>query len=213
MIRILYPDAAGVMQTIALMDLEPTHEMESTPTDHPVESGSDITDHVRLELRPFSARCLITNSLYEAAESHMGAATPTTIAIPTGGGSFAVYGFTEAVDRVQLVYTALKELRASRTPCTIVTNLERYESMIIKRLSFPENATDAIELTIEAREIQIVTTTISANPRPRQVRGHPRTQAGTQSTTAAATTPAPPTTPPSRSGAAALADSIAGFLR
>ncbi len=193
MIRILYPDSAGVMQSIVMMDIEATHDMDSTPTDHPVEQGADVTDHVRLELRPFSCRCFISDSLIEAAESGMGSIVEASISVPLPDGtSLTMLGFSDVPQVVQQTYNALKELRATRQPCTIVTNLERYESMIIKRLSFPETVNDGIELTLEAREIRIVTTTTTTSPRPRQVRGHPRTNAGPQATTVVPPTPPPP---------------------
>lgn len=206
MISILYPDDAGVIETISLLDLDATHDMSSTPTEHPVEDGSTIADHIKVELDSFSARVLVSNSLVEAADSHMGGATPTTYDV----AGITVQGFSSDVNRVQLVFDALRDLRERRVVCTIQTNLRRYESMVLTRLAWPETTSDGIELTLDAKQIRVVSTRTIANPQPRQTRGHPRTNGGTVATQAAPTTPEPPQTPPQRSIAASALDSLFG---
>jgi hypothetical protein len=214
MIRILYTDTAGIMQSIVLTDLEATHKMTVTTTDHPVELGADITDHARVELRPFSCRCLVSDSLLEAAESGMGSAVEASVSVPLADGtSVTMLGFSEQPKVVQNTYNALKDLLASRQPCTIVTNLDRYESMIIRDLAFPETTNDGIELTLEAREIRIVTTVNTTSPRPAQVRGHRRVNAGPQATTVVPAAAAPPpraTRETSTSAWAAITDRLGG---
>jgi hypothetical protein len=196
---ILYADDAGVIQTIALMDIESTHDFVTSPTDHPVEDGSAITDHVKLELDTWSGRVVVTNTMIETEESQMAGATSVMSSVDTPVGPVSVHGLSAAVDRMQLVFDALRELRSSRRLCTIVTARRRYESMILTRFSFPETNQDGVEITIEAREIRVVSTRTIAAPRPRQVRGNPRAAAGTVTTQPVpATGPQPPTTIPAR---------------
>jgi hypothetical protein len=207
-IHILYPDAAGIMQSIALLELEPTHDFDTTPTDHPLEEGSDVTDGLRLELEQFSARCFVSNAMHEAAETQMGNAVATMQSVEGPNGSLSVYGLSEPVDRVQLVFDALLQLRETRRPCTIVTNRRRYESMAIRRMSFPETNLGSMEFTLEARQVRIVSTQTQAAPRPRQVRGHPPANGGTTTTSTPAVTPPPAA--PTRSAAQAFLRSVVG---
>jgi hypothetical protein len=214
MIRILYPDDAGVIQTIALLDLETTHDMTTTPTDHAVEDGADVTDHVKVELDSFESRVFITNAMIEPAESQMNGVVsePFSVDVPDGGGSFTVLGLSEAVDRVQLVYQELQTLRRLRRPVTILTGLRRYESMIVTRMAWPETNKDGMEVTLAAREIRVVSTTTAAAPRPLQVRGHRRANAGTVATQE--TSPEGPQPPPvdNRSTAAQLLDGLGSLF-
>lgn len=211
MIRIHYTDDAGQMRSIVVLDIDVTHESAAAPTDHPVEDGSDVTDHVRPELDSFTATCFVSDSLLEAAESQMGGATETTRQVKLSrGGSMSVVAFSSKPNRAQLVFDELRALQRSRQTCTIVTTRRRYESMIIRRLSFPEKNTDGLEFQMEVREVRIATSRTVAVPRPRHVRGNRTSNAGRQQTQAAPTTPTPPASAPNRSAAAAALDSFFG---
>lgn len=210
MITILYPDSAGAIQSITLLDLEVKHASKATPADHPVETGATITDHVRAELESVTLRGFVTNSLVEPMPDLMGGAVASTTQAGDGAKSFSVAGLSRRVDRVQLVFDALRALQASRQPCTIVTGRRRYETMILTDIQFPESNRDGAEITIEAREIRIVTTRTAQVTRPRQTRGHRNGNAGNQTTQVPDASTTPPIQPRRRdtSSLASTSDTI-----
>lgn len=216
MISFIFLDDSGATQSVTVLDVDHEHVGSAEPTDSPVEDGADITDHIRAKQREFSASCFVSDTLIEAAETQMNGAveTTTTVATSTGKG-ITVTSFSAPVQRVKLVYEALEGLRVGRRTCTIVTPLRRYESMCLTSISFPVTNSDGITFSVTAREVRIATTQGGIANRPRQVRGHRRVNAGTQPTPAAPTTgpAAPPAQAMNRSGAAALLDSMASFVR
>jgi hypothetical protein len=207
MIQILYPDEAGVMKSITLLDLETKHASKSTPTDHPVETGATITDHIRVELQSVTLRAFVTDSLLEAMPDLMGEAQSANLTVGSAAAPFAVSGFTRRPERVDAVFVELRELQAARRLVTIVTGRQRYESMVLADVQFPESNRDGVEITIEAREVRVVTTRTAQAPRPRTTRGHRNSEAGQTTTQAATTTDqTPPRT--TRSTALQLLDLI-----
>ncbi len=182
MIDLYYTDDAGATERIQLLSLSHEHGLTATPTDHPVEDGSDVTDHVKLELETFSSLCHLSNALISPLASQMGGAVDGSSSVQTPFGSVLVQGLSERIDRVQLVYEALRTLRASKKLVTIVTPLRRYESMIITSLSFPVDNKDGVEFQLDAREVRVAISTSANVPQPAQTRGNRRANAGTQPT-------------------------------
>lgn len=213
MIDLYYTDDAGATERIQLLSLSHEHGLAATPTDHPVEDGSDVTDHVKLELETFSSLCHISNALISPMATHMGGAVDGSASVQVPSGSMLVQGLSERVDRVQLVYEALRVLRTSKKIVTIVTPLRRYESMIITSLSFPVDNREGIKFQLDAREVRIATSTTANVPQPAQTRGNRRANAGTQPTQAnplpaAATPTVASSAADNRSSAAQLMDSL-----
>lgn len=204
MIQVIVTDAAGIPSSIVLLDLAQTHSGKATPTDSPVERGSDITDHIKVDLRPFTATCFVGNSMLEAEASDMDGATSATSTIDAGAASFTINGISAPTDRVRLVYRRLLDIQEAATLVTIVTDLDRYESMCITDLSFPVTNKDGIEFELSARQVRIAETRTASAPVPVHVRGRRRVNAGftptfrvDQSLTPEA---APPASVPTRSG-------------
>jgi hypothetical protein len=214
MIEIIVTDAADVPSSIVLLDLSQTHSGKATPTDSNVERGSDVTDHIKVDLRPFTATCFVGNSMLEAAASDMDGATSATSTVDAGSASFTVNGISQYTDRVRIVYRRLLDLQSAGTLVTIVTGLERYESMCITDLSFPVTNKDGIEFELSAREVRIAETRSAAAPTPVHVRGRRRVNAGVTPTFRVDQNLSPEATPPAavptRSAAAELLGSLFG---
>lgn len=196
MIEIIVPDDAGVPVSIILLDLGQTHSSSATPTDSPVERGSDVTDHIKVDLRPFSASCFVSNSMLEAAASDMDGATSAKSTIEAGAQSFTIDGISAPTDRARIVYRRISDILDSAQLVTIITDLDRYESMALTSLSFPVTNSDGITFDLQAREVRIAETRSAAAPVPVHVRGRRRVNAGVTPTFRVDENLSPEATPP-----------------
>ena len=104
-------------------------ELPSETTDNPIESGSEVTDHIIN--RPIMLRmvCQI-------------------------GGS-TLLNFT---DRKLEGYEALKKLRDDKHPVTVVSGLETFSNMLINNISIDRNLQNAsiLQFQIEFKQAKIV---------------------------------------------------------
>lgn len=104
-------------------------ELPSETTDNPIESGSEITDHIIN--RPILLRmvCQI-------------------------GGS----NLTNWTDRKIEGYEALKRLRDDKQPVTVVSGLETFTNMLINNVSIDRNLQNAsvLQFQIEFKQAKIV---------------------------------------------------------
>lgn len=105
--------------------------------------------------------------------------TPEGIAGETGevavSTSMSVLEGFSTADRVRSVYEALLELAVSGQLLTLVTDLKEYENVLIKSIGVPRSsAVDAIKVSLEFKQIRIVstqTTTITKKkPKPTEKR-------------------------------------------
>lgn len=62
-----------------------SHGLSADVTEHPVEEGADITDHIRAKPRTFSIEGLISNTPIEVPQSHMDGAVEDTSPITIEG--------------------------------------------------------------------------------------------------------------------------------
>lgn len=104
-------------------------ELPSETTDNPIESGSEVTDHIIN--RPILLRmvCQI-------------------------GGS----NLTNWTDRKIEGYEALKKLRDDKQPVTVVSGLETFSNMLINNISIDRNLQNAsvLQFQIEFKQAKIV---------------------------------------------------------
>ncbi|MCA9681133.1 MAG: hypothetical protein KC457_02990 [Myxococcales bacterium] len=120
------------------------HLLEHELTDSPVESGAVITDHVLRLPRPLQ----ITVAAAKIPARIDEVSSPT---------------------RHHATWRDLLELAARRQPVTIITSLDRYENMILRRVGTSRtSAADASRLLIdiEAREIETAEVDELANLAP-----------------------------------------------
>ncbi|MDL2289128.1 hypothetical protein LJC32_07145 [Oscillospiraceae bacterium OttesenSCG-928-F05] len=122
--------------------LKTDHTSKITATDHPVESGANITDHAYVEPDEISVEIGVSDSAIEAGSFGTGARSITA-------------------------FQALRKLQQSRQPFTVVTRLHTYKNMLISSISAPDDFStmNALKAVIMMREIIIVSTqtvTVSA---------------------------------------------------
>lgn len=165
--------------TLAVLVLDAAESIEhaygATPTKNPIEKGSDISDHIRLENVILS----INGIMAEAPLSVLGSAfNVVTGAIGSKASVLGPFGSVAATAGVgsisglianrnpndnQFVKNAFKylvELRDNRIPFNIVTSLQSYKNMVVTKLSFPQNAGIGGSLVFSAtfEQIQLVET-------------------------------------------------------
>lgn len=125
--------------------VEETHTDDAEFSDHPIENGADITDHV----------ILLPSGL------------TITAGVSDSGGTSA--GDKRSVE----AYEKLLELRAERIPFDVVTGKRVYKNMLIRSLSHTtdKETENSILFTAELRQVIIVTIQAVSIPRSRQKRG------------------------------------------
>ncbi len=150
-----------------------THTLEAEVTEHPVEKGSVISDHVRLNPIEVTLECLVSDTPLGII-----AVDPTRInsQIEIDGESSTTVP-TPSED----AYARLRAIRLARQPVTIETSLDRFENMILTRLTIPRSADTSGGLTFEAtfREIVIVEN-LRVTVRVAEPRGNKKADLGAQ---------------------------------
>ena len=104
-------------------------ELPSETTDNPIESGSEVTDHIINKPIMLRMICQI------------------------GGSTLLNFA-----DRKLEGYEALKKLRDDRQPVTVVSGLETFSNMLINNISIDRNLQNAsvLQFQIEFKQAKIV---------------------------------------------------------
>lgn len=129
----LFSSFLGVTKQIQDLQIDivssETIELPSETTDNPIESGSEVTDHIIN--RPIMLRMICQI-----------------------GGS-TLLNFT---DRKIEGYEALKKLRHDKQPVTVVSGLETFSNMLINNISIDRNLQNAsvLQFQIEFKQAKIV---------------------------------------------------------
>lgn len=167
-------------------DAAVTEDLEATAqaTEHPVESGVAVVDHVRPNAETVGLEAVVTNTPVVAPGDHADGAVGQTVSrtLRVGGQSVAVnvLGFTQAFDRVRAVDAALRALREAAQLLKVYTSLRVLEDVVIERYKVTRSAESAHALfvTLELRKVRIATTARVAAPR----RARRRLERGPQAT-------------------------------
>lgn len=138
------------------------HEMSNTITDHPVEDGVNVSDHVRNNPDKISFVAVISNTpLSQGQQSRA-----------VRQGDFQLTTTAEDRGRIGnmdgLALAAWKKLRTMKEKgvlVTVSTTLQDYESMAIESVSAPRDSKryDALECTITFKKIRVVKNKLTRN--------------------------------------------------
>ena len=134
---------------------------QSTVTDHPVEKGSPISDHVVLGQRRVQLSGIISN--HPIVEGSAGYTSVTRVlAAPFGINKFLIEG-TQGSDvsdenRKYTAFDMLSEILSKKRLCRIVLDLAVFNNMVCESVSFPlEAATaEALKFSMTFREVLII---------------------------------------------------------
>ncbi len=164
------PDVYGLPTTIlsrvGVVDIDAVinerHRFDNLVTEHPLEDGSPVTDHIvnlpvmldmegRITDTPLSLLASIGSGATGLIASDLGV-DPAVIAAGTSLLGSSLPG------RAKQAYQELVALRVSRETFTVLTGINEYENMVFESLEFPRTAQDGRSLRFKAtlKELFIV---------------------------------------------------------
>lgn len=120
------------------------HTYDSEVTEHPVERGADIADHIRERPITLTINGLVSNTPIGAIADRRGDIDARGVLVNRPSDDARAW---------------LEAIRAAREPIQVVTPTKTYELMILERLSFSEDSQtgDAFRFRSSFKQIQIVT--------------------------------------------------------
>lgn len=161
--------------------LEETHDLGNMVTDHPVEEGMAITDHVRPEPDRVTLRCFVSNTPLSTEQVQS--------AVRAGDVQFRTTAPRDIENRGTNAFLELKKMRDQGTLISVTTSLKQYgvgsdDKMVIERLSIPRTLqnVDGLEFSLSLKQIRVVKTRSSAQTKTKDTRGNPRKKKGAKTT-------------------------------
>ena len=173
------PVAAGALEIDAASMLG--FESSAEVTEHPVETGAAVADHVRPLNGTITLEGVITNAPIVLPTTQMNGATlaPGVVTLPDGSRATALR-FSGAFDRVRACDETLQSLVDSGAIVSITTGLRTVNSLAITRYR-PErtgDTGDAIKIVLEFKRVKLATT--ARAPVPAVRRAQVRLERGAQ---------------------------------
>jgi hypothetical protein len=171
--------------------LSELHSGEAKITEHPVEAGANVTDHIRPQPVSVQLDGVITNSPLQQGEYQL-TIPPITPLQPqrVRASTTLIRGIEGPPHRAEAAYEALEQLRLSGTRCKVVTSLREYDSMVITSIECPRDAQigDAVRVRvtlvrIETAESRTVEARDRKQSKPPEAKA--KTDTGKKGTTAA----------------------------
>ena len=130
-----------------------THSSSATVTEHPVESGANITDHIRPEPLQLSITGIVSDTPLGSKQIQR--------SIDIGGTSVQVTQQetpSSATGFGRTAWSKLEAIRSAAKPIKVVTRDKTYESMALVSLSVPKDARTggAFMFTAQFKQVRIV---------------------------------------------------------
>lgn len=160
---------AGALEIDAtsILGFEETAEI----TEHPVETGTAVADHIRPLNGTISLEGVITNSPIILPATQMNGVTLAPAAVPLpGGGSVTAQKFSAPFDRVRACDEVLAGLIRAGARVTVTTGFRITESLGIARYKAEKNGEtgDSVKITLELKRVRIATTARAPVPAVRR---------------------------------------------
>ncbi len=154
-----------------------THTGSAQLTDHPVESSTDITDHIRRLPEELQITGIVSDTPIIALASLR--ATPS---VPG----------TNPAARAEAAYQFLKDIKDQGRLVDVATKLRDYTSMAITSLSVTrdKDTANVLSFSLSLREIQIATTEVVTPPVPLDTEKKKKKNLGNKAKTETAPEPA-----------------------
>lgn len=146
-VSLIYQRTPGRIGALELdATLTETHSAENEVTEHPVETGVNIADHIRPKPKTLTLRGIISNA-------------PITRAQRDNAATLAAQG---SLGRAESAYTQLLALADGGTTVQVATSLKVYEAMAIKSLSIPRDIKtgDVVDFTATFTEVRVVSSKV-----------------------------------------------------
>lgn len=161
------------------------HESGAEITDHPVEVGVNVSDHVRPLPDRFSLigymsnQPVYANPFTQRGETRSvkldipnwtsfsleGAASAIVNAISPPEHAVTVLSFPDEFNAPWEMFEALRELKDNGVFLQIITSIRVYEDMVIERVSAPRNAGDSgVSFGLDVKNLRVVESGQVASP-------------------------------------------------
>jgi hypothetical protein len=179
----IYVEIAGQPAKMVTFDVVENEDeaLDAEVTEHPVEKGSDITDHVRPKPETFRVEGLISNTLAsnskEAARIYNPYSSPPSFQLASPADNSRPGDDARAT---------LKEIHAAGEPVELYlgdTETGRdYQNVVLQSISFPrdQHTGDALRFSAAFREVRIVSNQLVAIPDTKIPRAKGSIDRGTQ---------------------------------
>ena len=130
-----------------------THTATSTVTEHPVESGANITDHIRPDPVQLSITGIVSDTPIGSRQVQR--------SIEVGGASVQVTQQeppTSTTGYGRAAWAKLDAIRTAAKPVKVVTRDKTYENMALVSLSVPKESKTggALNFTAQFKQVRIV---------------------------------------------------------
>jgi hypothetical protein len=181
--------------------------LTSTVTEHPVEEGPNVADHLRKDLDSVTLEVFVSNSPVYDVNSRGGKVVPVELKIekysaplePTPGSVFNAVGgaisslfsgedkyvaqvmkFDEEFDAVGDTLALLRGIRSTAQLVTVVLPSKLYADMALVKIEMRRSRAsgDGAVFALEFREVQKVKVSIVAAPSPTEPRAKPKVKKG-----------------------------------
>ena len=131
----VYPDLPFIEMDATT---EVSHNFTARVSEHPVEVGADITDHVRAENPTFDIKGYVSNHHIMDVQA---------------GNVIGNDG-----KRTQIVYDYLRDMYNRSIPFTLVTEFESFTNCVITDLNIPVTAdkAEAVEINLKVKKLRLV---------------------------------------------------------
>lgn len=151
--------------------LSESHMATAQVTDHQVEKGPNITDHIRPLPMRLSVVGFVTDtpvSVDILSPTNSTAGRVRGLDLQTGNASAQVLQFDTRFFRVQDVFQSLLDAQANGRLVDINTSLKNYTSFAITSVTAPRDAEhgNAVEFTVELQQIITVSVVTVASTAP-----------------------------------------------
>ncbi len=198
-------DAGATVALIFDCDMQESHSTSNIVTEHPVEEGADIADHVRPQLKRYTVEGYVTDSptisqpdvVNRASFEQIELQLPTKGLQPNlgslvsagldaiGGGSapkVTMLRFDSFESRKRAALELLEDAADNARLIRVITPMREYENMVIEGLDTtrsPDDGTGAT-FTVSLKEIKQVSSDIVVAPEPSELLGAIKKAAGSK---------------------------------
>jgi len=137
--------------------LEETHSFTNEITEHPVEQGADITDHVRPRPVELRLRGIVSNTPLDSSLTNALLTAIPALGI-TAASAAQAQSLLALADASKQTYETLRFLSETGSPCIVYTPFRNYSSMVISSLEITRNQTTgaALAFSVSFREVTTV---------------------------------------------------------
>lgn len=172
-ISIFYPDSkARLGELVVDAFVKESHTLSAEITEHPLENGATIHDHIHIKPFSLSIDGVISN-------------TPMTLVGLTAFDSAMRSIEGESNDIVAHAFETIEELFAKRQPISIATSLKVYHKMVLESLSIERGGgfyNESLHFNCTAKQLRITHQERIQLPEPTVSRAKPKQKKGLQET-------------------------------